>query len=198
MDYLKLLLVSALGLLSACATTPSHLPSQDEAITLANQGQFAESLALFKQIEKRHPRDPVLLADMAFLWSLLDENQRCVDYASDSLKISPGSVKAVQTKAVCLMALGESDDALSTLEILLQQDNDDAVVLGLAANAAFASGEHEMAIAYVNRVIKVLATKNMNTISAEERGQWIALQKDMSTIRRQVLGLISTGVQPSY
>lgn len=139
------LILAAFALAAVLILLPPHPCAQSEAkllnsdaVDLFEQGRVHEALETLKVAQSQEPDDPVILANLGFIYQTLGRYNEAEGVLKKAIAIDPMNVDAHNILGICHYYLGNVERAISEWEwiIRVEPGNDAAIT-----NIALARGE---------------------------------------------------------
>lgn len=141
------------AMIAALRTRLAALPEDPVAQSrlagaLARRGEVAEALAAYEAAVKAHPGNAVALANLArFLVAQPDGRTRASELAKEAYKVAPENITVLHAVGKVALANGDHAWAASLLGSAARRASDSAAIQQDYAEAAFAVGQVDAAIA---------------------------------------------------
>ena len=155
---LTILLAAALCLLlSGCADEAGK--SYQEGLRLFREGQYQEAIKSYQLSVSQGNKDPVVYADMAVCYEMMEDSAHAAEMISKARVLSPADQRIRRREGICLFLTGDYKNAILVLRASLpeeEQKEESGEVLearGFIASALMKTGAYEEAVAELNRLI---------------------------------------------
>jgi YaiO family outer membrane protein len=155
----------SLLLTATLAQTPS--PTHDDALQLAQSGDYAEALRAFQQIAAANPADHRARLWIAQLHVWMGHPERAEPVYRSVMLEDPNNIDALLGVATTLLARHEADEALEVLQRAEQLEPQNPEVLAGLGRAYRRTGQTTTSLGYLQRTI-ALAPSETNLLSLEQ------------------------------
>jgi YaiO family outer membrane protein len=154
----------SLLLTAALAQTPA--PSHDEAVRLAQSGDYTQALSAFQQIAAANPNDHRARLWIAQLHVWMGHPDRAEAVYRSVMLEDPMNVEAMLGVATALLAREEPEEAVEILERAEQLAPDNPDLLAALGRAHRQAGNITRSLGYLQRAV-VIAPSETNRLSLE-------------------------------
>ena len=152
------LLAAALSLLlSGCANEAGK--SYEEGLRLFGEGQYQEAIKAYQLSVSQGYEDPVIYADMAVCYEMMEDSSKAAEMISKARVLSPADKRIRRREGICLFLTGDYKNAILVLRYSLPEEEgkemtaEEREARGFIASALMKTGAYEEAVEELNRLI---------------------------------------------
>ena len=158
-------------LLSGCADEAGK--SYKEGLRLYQEGKYQDALKNYQLSVSQGNKDPVVYADMAVCYEMLEDSKSAAEMISKARVLSPSDKRILRREGICLFLKGDYRNAVLVLRSSLPEEEKDEEAAdlearGFIANALMKTGSYEEAVAELNRLITANDHATQHVILAGE------------------------------
>ena len=155
---LAAVLISAL--LSGCADEAGK--SYKEGLSLYKEGKYQEALKSYQLSVSQGLKDPVVYADMALCYEMMEDSQHAAEMISKARVLSPSDKRILRREGICLYLNGDYSNAILVLRNSFPEKDekdkkeegpDELEARGFIASALMKTGSYEEAVQELNILI---------------------------------------------
>lgn len=167
--FLIVFMVLAGTLLSGCADEAGK--SYKEGLRLYGEGQYQEALKNYQLSISQGNKDPVVYADMALCYEMMDDSRSAAEMISKARVLSPSDKRILRREGICLFLTGDYPNSILVLRNSFPEEEKEAKeespeeleARGFIASALLKTGAYEEAVQELNRLItaNVHATEHL-------------------------------------
>ena len=147
-------------LLSGCADEAGK--SYKEGLSLYKEGKYQEALKSYQLSVSQGLDDPVVYADMALCYEMMEDSQHAAEMISKARVLSPADKRILRREGICLFLNGDYTNALLVLRNSFPEGEEEAEkeegpneleTRGFIAQALMKTGSYEEAVEELNILI---------------------------------------------
>ncbi len=148
------------ALLSGCADEAGK--SYKEGLSLYKEGKYQEALKRYQLSVSQGNQDPVVYADMALCYEMMEDSKHAAEMISKARVLSPSDKRILRREGICLYLNGDYANAILVLRNSFPEEEEkdkkaegpeELEIRGFIASALMKTGSYEEAIEEFNILI---------------------------------------------
>ena len=159
--WIVLIAVLTGTLLSGCKNEAGK--SYKEGLRLYQEGKYQEALKNYQLSVSQGNKDPVVYADMALCYQMMEDAQNAAEMISKARVLSPSDKRILRREGICLFLAGDYPNAILVLRNSFPDEEekdkekeegpDEREARGFIASALMKTGAYEEAVQELNTLI---------------------------------------------
>ena len=145
--------------LSGCADEAGK--SYKEGIRLYQEGKYQEALKYYQLSVSQGNKDPVVYADMALCYEMMEDSRNAAEMISKARVLSPSDKRILRREGICLFLSGDYSNAILVLRSSFPDEEEkdkeegplEREARGFIASALMKTGSYEEAVQELNVLI---------------------------------------------